>query len=343
MLYRTCSLPALARGLPNCAWSFLTTPSSAELLERERSLAEVLPLVDARTGRIMRGGVGQLRRADFDVALCTNTFRIDRDLLLALRLRVPARVAFSMKGMSGLITHPIRVRAPSPYPEYFRIMVATVTGLHPDWPLRPRILWTDADDHAASAHWTALSLGTRPVLVCAPGTRQKQGVASAGLFASILSELSRRFEGDIVLCGARDERALLERIARDSGTHSRISAGILNVRALAAFLARCAFALTQDSGPRHIANAAGIPVAFFRNLAVPRVETGVYCETETDLSPPDELVGAKKASRLYEAIDPAGVAATISLLIVNAASTSAQTSAAGMRVRQNGSEYRQLP
>jgi ADP-heptose:LPS heptosyltransferase len=72
-------------------------------------------------------------------------------------------------------------------------------------------------------------------------------------------------------------------VDREFGLEADIVAGSLGIRALCCFLRRCSVVLTSDSGPRHIANAAGVPVVFVRNVWFNAVEAGVYVETETDL------------------------------------------------------------
>ena len=66
--------------------------------------------------------------------------------------------------------------------------------------------------------------------------------------------------------------------------------------------------LTSDSGPRHIANAAGVPVFFIRNLWSNRIESGPYIDTETDLAPLDEHVPPERQSDIFVKIRPEVVA-----------------------------------
>ncbi len=69
--------------------------------------------------------------------------------------------------------------------------------------------------------------------------------------------------------------------------------------------------LTTDSGPRHIANAAGVPVFFFRNLRSDPVETGAYLDTETDFCPPTLWLDPARHAAILSAIAPERVAAAI--------------------------------
>ena len=66
-----------------------------------------------------------------------------------------------------------------------------------------------------------------------------------------------------------------------------------------------------DSGPRHLANAAGIPVFFVPNLAVGKIETGAYLDTETDLAPDFEWVPPSGQADAFARLEPARMAEII--------------------------------
>ncbi len=96
----------------------------------------------------------------FDVALCYNSSSTSRDLLFAARLKIPNRIGYPDKGFSGLVTFPIRIQYPQPYPAYFRDLVGQVTSCVPDWSLRPQIFPTSEDEAAAEAAWEHLELSS---------------------------------------------------------------------------------------------------------------------------------------------------------------------------------------
>lgn len=292
VLYRTCSLPRLTEALPECRWSYLTSPSSAELLKGNPSVAEVLPWnVGDNSWELGQGRFGELRRREFDVALCTNTLRHYPDLALAVALGIPNRVGFSYKGLSGLITRPAPIHFPSAYPEYFRRMVADLGGRAPDWPLQPQVYPTGEDTALAGRLWTELGLGAaRPVVACSLTTRQASGNWPRSHLLAALESARSQADFEVVLCGAASDSGALSAAANELSFPVKVLAGALGLRAYTAFLSRCTALLTLDSGPRHIGNAARIPVLFSRNLSHSRVEAGAYCETEIDLAPAVEYL-----------------------------------------------------
>jgi len=163
---------------------------------------------------------------------------------------------------------------------------------------------------AASELWKRLDLSRHGrVLACFMTTRQPTGAWPAENFGKAFAILRSHFH--IVLCGAAGDRQLLSSIDRDFDLKADIMAGDLSLRALACFLRRFHAVFTTDSGPRHIANAAGVPVIFVRNVWFNAVEAGVYVDTETDLCGPPNDGDRGDGVALLAAIDPAAAAAAV--------------------------------
>jgi ADP-heptose:LPS heptosyltransferase len=247
----------------------------------------------------------------FDAVLCTNCIKYWPELLLALRLGVPNRAGYVYKGFSGWVTRPIPIRFPQSYPGCFRDYVAALIGRPADWPLRP-VIYTSPEDEAAAAQlWERLQLARhRRLVACFMTTRQPTGVWAPTNFGKALRLL--RSEAGIVLCGSAGDKELLAGVNRDFGLDAELVAGDLDLRALACFLRRFHAVLTTDSGPRHIANAAGVPVFYFRNLRSDPVETGSYLDSETDFCPPTGWLDPSEHDAILSAITPESVASTIS-------------------------------
>lgn len=313
VLYRTCSLAQLADALPQCKWSYLTSPHSAELLAGNPAIASVLPWSGGENSwELMNDKFGELRRMQFDVVLCTNTLRHYPDLALGVALGIPNRVAFASKGLSGLITRRAPFEFPSVYPAYFRTMVAEVGGGPPDWPLRPRVFPGEGDKEASAREWTRLGFSeTVPVVACSITTRQASGNWPSENLLSALEAGRQQMEFDVVLCGSPSDAEELATAATALPFPTRVMAGTLGLRAYVAFLSRCAALLTLDSGPRHLGNAAGIPVLFARNLSHSRVEAGKYCDTEVDLAPAVEYLSRSEAMQVATKIPDKQTAASL--------------------------------
>jgi ADP-heptose:LPS heptosyltransferase len=313
VLYNTASLDPLRRGLPHCDWFYLAERPAAEVLEANHALRGVITRRRPRSSSAAdRETLDLLRGERFDAAICYNSGRYWPDLLLAVRLGIPNRVGYVHNGFSGLVTHPVEIGDPRPYPAYFRGLVAQLVGAPPDWPLRPTVVTTPADERAVDQVWSELRLGTsRPILACFVTTRQASGSWPPESFAATVRLLEARHDVQVVLSGARADAGLLERLRREHGLSGAVMAGRLSLPSMVAFLRRCRAVLTTDSGPRHLANAAGAPVFFLRNLGYAKHQAGVYCDTEHDLAPDAELVPPHLQQGLLRQVTPEQVAETI--------------------------------
>ncbi len=314
ILYRSSSLAALKAGLPNCEIYYLTAMNTAALLENNPALKAVLPW--ARTDSpldLLPQHMAELKAFRFDAVLSTNAIRYWPELLLAIRLGVPNRVGYVHKGFSGWVTHPMPFVYPQPYPAYFRNYVAALTKNMSYWSLSPQLHFNSADHEEAEVVWSHFELEPgRPVIACFMTTRQQLGALPAEMVGKSLCQMKRLVSAQLVLLGSKEDEAILSEVNVAYNLEAKVIAGRLGLRALAVFLHRCHAVLTPDSGPRHLANISGIPVFFFRNLAVSCVETGSYVDTEIDLCPSDiERLNALEHRRVLSAISPVEVAGCI--------------------------------
>ena len=313
VLFRTCSLEQLKKGLPNCDWHYLTATGSAELLRGNPFLSSTLPLCDS-TGslRLLPGAVEKLRVMRFDVAICSNPETYWQDHAVALTAKIPNRVGFTHRGLSGLVTEAVPCNYPSPWAGYFRQIVGHVTGAAPDWPLVPRIYATEEDERLAFEQWRKMDLpSAAPVLACFMTTREQSRVWPQDCYGEALKLILQGSSTRIVLCGSKQDALILGQFAAQCGVSCKVMAGELGLRGLFCFLKKCSAVLTPDSGPRHIANAAGTPVVFIRNLFCSKIETGRYCQNEIDLSPDAEFVPLDQQEAWLRRVSPKGVAQTI--------------------------------
>ncbi len=297
VLYNTGSLPALQRGLPQCAWFHAAPALAAGVLEGNPHLAGTCDPHDLAA-----------RAGEFDAIVCYNSGASWRETSAAWRWGIPNRAAYVHKGLSAFVTHPILIRRRQSYPAFFRDLVSQLTGLAPDWPLRPLVYPDASHELEAAGVWRELELGTRPVVAAFITSRQRSGVWPAEKFSETLQDLHRRLDCETLLLGSWEDEPTLFRVRDQAGLPSRVLAGKLSLLGLVCFLRRCRAAITTDSGPRHLANAAGIPVFFVPNLAVGKIETGAYLETETDLAPGLEWVPPSGQAEAFARLEPARLA-----------------------------------
>ena len=244
------------------------------------------PLVRGENSWTLRaGGFSELREERYDVILCSNSVRHYPDLALAVALGIPNRVGYAHRGFSSVITHPISITHPQPYPAYFRDMVRQLCGIATGWELKPRIEIAAADHLAAGRFLEQFQKDDAALIACCPLARQERGTWPERFFIEPINTLAGNIPVRILLCGSENQKAELEAIANAIGAPTMVLAGDLSLTAFAAVLSRCNLVFSQDSGPRHLANAVGAPVVFLRNLWFLPEEAGAYCETETDAAP----------------------------------------------------------
>ena len=302
MLYNTGSLPHLAAGLPDCRWTWVAEAPASAVLAGNPCLEAV----------ISRADLSKQPRGNFDVAICYNSSSTWRDLIFAAKLGLPNRVGYADKGFSGLVTRSLQIRHPQPYPAYFRDLVSQVTGQPPTWSLQPRIYPNQYDEKLAAAVWDRHLLTAHlPVVACFVTSRQPYGVWPAESFAKTVAKLEASGACSVILCGTKGDIPQLELLKARFCLRSSIIAGELELLSLSCLLRRCAVVLCPDSGPRHIANAVGTRVVFVRNLAVGKIETGAYCETEIDAAPDVEEVATAAQPRAFKLLTPEQLAARV--------------------------------
>ena len=304
VLYRTCSLDALADGLPKCRWNYITTAVGAATLMGNAALDTILPWTDD-ADRLDGERLSQARARNFDVALCSDNVAHHHALFTALRMGIPNRVAFTRKGFSGLATFGIAIPGQVSHARAFRTMVQCVTGARDDSPLRPRIVPSAADQSAAAVEFSRLGLGGHSLTIaCSATTRQTVGPCPPDFFERILRcALTHAPSLRVILTGLDSDRALLDAMANRLGDRAVVSAGSLGILSFGAMLGMCSAFLGTDSGARHLANAAGIPVFFVRNLGTTAAETGAYCPTETDIAPAGEYLSPAETRRALDSVN----------------------------------------
>ncbi len=331
VLYNTASLPALRAGLPDCHWTYAAAGAAVQVLRGNPCLDEVVGYVE---GDNYADWVAHLRAAlagrEFDVVL-TYAQSAWRELIYAAAHGIPNCVGYVHKGFSGLVTHPVSIRVPQPAPAYFRDLVCQLTGapLESISSLRPHVYPTAAHEQAVEAFRARAGLDWHgpPILACAVTSRQPSGIWPQERHLEAILHVRQQVRCTVIYFGAESDAAALQRLAQQTGPGTHVLAGELDLASVVMLLRRCRAALTTDSGGRHLANAAGLPAVFVRNILVGRVETGAYCATEHDMAPPDlEWVPPAQQAAAFARISPAVVAAEVARLL----------SAPGANARETG-------
>lgn len=225
----------------------------------------------------------KVRPRRYDSALLlTNSFST---ALIARIAGIPRRIGYARDLRSMLLTRaidpprtPAGAFAPVPAVEYYRTIARELVSLsaqpEPASSARPRLelVATEADLVAAREVAARAGLASgEPVAILNPGGNRDEKRWPADRFARLGVWLRDTFGVRVLVNGSPGERELCNTIARDAGAVSLPDVGI-TLAALKGLLAGDAagrggggvvsprIMVTNDTGPRHLAQAFGVPV-----------------------------------------------------------------------------------
>ena len=268
------SIPALReirRVHADAEITLLTRPWLADLYAREDFCDVVVGYEN--TGR-HRGAAGkwrlggELRRARYDQAiLLQNAF----DAALTAWLgRIPRRIGYARDGRRPLLTDPIPVPARGeipPHERFYYLELLRRAGLISELPACPDIRLSATEALAADgrAEWRRRGFEEVRWIGVSPGA------AFGGAkrwpperFAESAARLSRELDAGVAVFGSAGEAELAQRVAELTGPRAHSLAGKTTLAEFIHLAAACTVYLTNDSGPMHVAAAAGVPtVAVF--------------------------------------------------------------------------------
>lgn len=223
-----------------------------------------------------------LRPRRYDTALLlTNSFSTALTTRLAF---IPRRIGYARDGRSLLLTDRLAAPrradgrwAPVPAVTYYWNAACSVApaGAPAAWDRLPpdarmELAVTPDDDRAADA-----LLGrdaSAPIAVLNPGGNNPAKRWPAERFAAIAAHLRHVHGLTVAVSGSPDEAPLADEIAAASASISLPARG-LRLGALKAIVRRSRLMITNDTGPRHIAAAFGVPVVTLFGPTDPRWTT----------------------------------------------------------------------
>jgi len=248
-------LRALRRAGPDGRIAVLARSGPATVYRAEGSADEVLPRASFAADALAA------RRGRFDqVWLLPNSYRA---ALLARASGAPRRIGYATEGRGWLLTGAL---APPPgtlhqLRDYDALLDAN--GIAPDTD-PPRLPISEAARGKAAAALSAAGIpgGARFAALC-PGSafaRTKRWPAER--FAGLADALAERGLPCALLVGPGEEN-LGARVAAAARTRPAVLGAALDPVELAAAISLARVAVTNDSGPMHLAGAVGTPVAAF--------------------------------------------------------------------------------
>lgn len=276
----TPALRALRRALPDTRITWAGRPAPHAVLagldtERDGVVPIAKPLSEGARGPLRVGKL--LRGLDCDAALLLpNSWS---SALEVQRARIPLRVGSNLNRRGGLLTEAIDLPVGDDGKLVPRSMVvhylqlAACFGAEDDGD-GPHLATTAYDEERAAQRLRGLE-ATRPLVGVNPGAafgaskRYPPGQTADALAAVRL----KRAVDVVVLCGPGEERLageLADEIRRRGGDVLSTHAAPPDLGELKALLRCCAVLATTDAGPRHMAEAFGVPTVVWMGPTDPR-------------------------------------------------------------------------
>ncbi len=262
-------LRALRRGLPDAELHFLHAAS-------KRALVEGLPYADVRIPfqrtdffrhplRFL-GLLRRLRRERYDLAIEAGHWHAF-SLSAALLCRVSgarAQLGHDRGDAKRLLGHVVPPPADTTHDVSVKLRLLEPLGVPPaGLELETPLATDEASRRDAAAILEAAGLLDARVLLVNPGARKADRRWSPDRYGAATARLASRFGlAPLVLWGPGEE-ALADEVAAAAGPDAK-RAPPTDLRLLAALMRQATLVLTNDTGPMHLAAAAGAPtVAVF--------------------------------------------------------------------------------
>jgi ADP-heptose:LPS heptosyltransferase len=261
------SLPALASlraALPRARIRLAVGRWSADIA-RSAPVDEVLVWSAPWVGRPDEGvqGMGELARQAAALRATRPDLALDlqgdvRSLLLMRLSGAPIRVGYANTGGAYLLTHVVALDETVSWVEQNRRAVAVAVGS--DVPAAGIVPLGDADRAFAQGLLESLGLGgRRPLVGLHPSGGRTVKQWDVTRWSTVAARLQRDFDATILVTGTRADAPLAGPLARGLERPAVDLTGRLSVREMLALVGALDLFLSPDSGPMHMAWAAGTP------------------------------------------------------------------------------------
>lgn len=284
VLLMTPAFHAIKRALPQASLTLLTSPVGAQVAALNPDISDILvyeaPWIDpwqrlpqdsAREQQL----IAQIKARHFEGALIFTSFRQSPlpAAYLCYLADIPLRVAASIDGPGSLLTtrhkHPERMMHEV---ERALDLVQSIGVVRSELDLVlqvPNDAW-----QAIAARLLQCGMGEQyPLVVVHPGCSMPARTYPWELYVPVIEQLVEQLQARVIVTGAKDERAVVQRVLEGVREEYRQAilglAGELSFPELCALIQRADLTITNNTGPMHIAAALKTPVVALFALTNP--------------------------------------------------------------------------
>jgi lipopolysaccharide heptosyltransferase II len=266
----TPAIRALRKAYPQARITILVSPLTKNLVDGNPDINEVL--VDNRN-KENNGPLGFLRlirlikSKDFDLAINFHTKK--RTNLLCFLARIPSRLGYYNKKFGFLLTEKIfDVRhLGEKHEAQYCMDVLKSLDIYSD-AVEVFVPVHEEEEKWAETFFSEQNLTLDPLVVAVhPGASCPTKKWPAKRFVELIHAMNDKYACSIILVGSNDNSITADEIINLSDMPIIDLTGKTSVGQLASLFKRCHMLISNDSGPVHIADAAGTPVIsiFTRN------------------------------------------------------------------------------
>ncbi len=266
----TPAIKALRQAYPHARITFLVTPQTKALIEKNPYLNEVL--VDDRRGA-HKGLFGffnlvsSLRAKKFDLAVVFHTKK--RTNLLSALAGIPYRIGYKNNKLGFFLTHPIvdkRHEGIKHEAEYCLDVLRELGIESNDLELHVSLTKESEEWFNQFRRQHGLTAQDRLVAVH-PGASDPARRWPPYYFAEVVEALINKYSCKVILVGSEDIKSLSQQINPKENPQIIDTLGKTSLSQLASLLSHCHLLISNDTGPVHVAAGVGTAVLsiFTRN------------------------------------------------------------------------------
>ncbi len=261
----TPAIASIGQTFPGARITVLAKPAVAELFFENPFIHEIMIYQDRGRHRGILGKlrlVSDLREKRFDLAiLLQNAFEA---ALLAFLAGIPQRYGYATDGRAWLLTHPVPLEKETREKHQLNYYLDLLQPLGVTVSDKKLVLVVTSDEERAA--WDRLKQYhiQRSDLIIGINPGSTYGTAKRWAperFAELAERLMTEQGAKVLIFGGREEVELVQEICDRMKQKPIQFTGQTSIRQLMALIKQCRLFITNDTGPMHIANALGIPVA----------------------------------------------------------------------------------
>ncbi len=304
VLLATPAVRALRESRPAAVLEFLTRAAFAPVLDGNPALDRVVRYEGRATdAALARAAFGPDR---YDAVVDFQS--TPHSALLAALTRAPLRIGRAKRLRLGY-THRIRLSGEHAYSAAHKLEMLRPLGVTRG-SLRLELVVGGEDRAYAVALWARFGWPpAAPAAALSPVSRRAYKRWPLERFAAVADELSRRFDGRLLLTSGPGELEVARTVASIMSEPAVWDYGPTTLKQLAAVFERCAIWIGNDGGPKHVATAVGTPtVALFRpghGAAWTNPEAPAQLAVEPPQPAGDRPLEAITVERVLAAVDDA--------------------------------------